>query len=165
MELKPATIEDFDFFYGLKCEDFNISWTGHAEKPQKVVLYSFFKKCISNFDKKYARKIYIIYLNDGLRIGHIYIDALDGNVSMCAFSIAIASCFSGHGYAKQALSVSVELAKSLGFVGCSQYVREDNVASLKAFAFNRILSTGLHIERYIPKLGKNVKMLLLERIF
>ena len=50
--LRLATLDDFEFFYDLKCEESNIYWTGHNEKPNKENLYAFFSKAVENADKK-----------------------------------------------------------------------------------------------------------------
>lgn len=39
-------MDDFEFFYKLKCEDTNIFWTGHDKKPDRECLLSFFKESI-----------------------------------------------------------------------------------------------------------------------
>lgn len=40
--IRKASLEDFAFFYEMKCEDTNIFWTGHGDKPNKENLHSFF---------------------------------------------------------------------------------------------------------------------------
>lgn len=70
--IRLAELKDFDFFYDLKCEDSNVFWTGHGEKPKRENLLSFFIKAIENADRSDARKIYIVE-DDGMRVGHLYI--------------------------------------------------------------------------------------------
>lgn len=70
--IRLAELRDFDFFYDLKCEDSNIFWTGHGEKPERDNLLSFFAKAVEDADKPGTRKIYIVE-DDGMKVGHLYI--------------------------------------------------------------------------------------------
>lgn len=70
--IRLAELNDFDFFYDLKCEDSNVFWTGHGEKPKRDNLLCFFTKAVENADESEARKIYIVE-DDGMKVGHLYI--------------------------------------------------------------------------------------------
>lgn len=72
VKLRLAVPEDFDFFYELKCEESNIYWTGHGEKPNREKLYLFFIGAIEHAHKKEARKIFIIE-DSGVPVGHLYL--------------------------------------------------------------------------------------------
>ena len=42
VSIRNASMDDFEFFYKLKCEDTNIFWTGHDKKPDRECLLSLF---------------------------------------------------------------------------------------------------------------------------
>lgn len=50
---KKATMDDFEFFYDLKCEENNIFWTGHGEKPQKENLKKFYEHSVNTGGDSY----------------------------------------------------------------------------------------------------------------
>lgn len=59
LSIRLATKEDFDFFYELKSEDFNIFWTGGGTKPEKENLRNFFYTAVDRADeKKHTENIY-----------------------------------------------------------------------------------------------------------
>lgn len=159
--LKPAALEDFAFFYELKCEESNIFWTGHGEKPKRENLYNFFKGAVENAARDDARKIYIIE-NDGVPVGHLYLIPDPENNSF-ELAPAVSEKHRGKGYAGTALKLGLALAEKLGYTRLYTSIREDNLPSLKAFAAcgARILPEYRMV--YIPKLDKEVKMYFVEK--
>lgn len=107
IELRLATLDDFDFFYELKCEDSNIFWTGHGEKPKRENLYSFFENAVEQAEKPDARKIFIVE-NGGTPVGHLYvIPDLQNNSFELAPAILERYC--GHGYARKAIELGLQI--------------------------------------------------------
>lgn len=159
VSIREATLEDFEFFYEMKCEDVNIFWTGHAEKPNRDNLYSFFKKTVENAQDKSARKIYIIE-DAAEKVGHLYIIP-DGEV----FDLASAICsrYQGKGYAKKAIALGLEEGKKLGYKKMVGSIREDNIASMKAYSACGVKITDEYRMVYIPQLNKEVKMYIVEK--
>ena len=64
-----------------------------------------------------------------------------------------------HGYGKAAARLALEEARSLGFHHYVGKIREDNIASLRAYASLGVSFPGDYEMCYIPKLDKEVKML------
>lgn len=161
VKLRLATLNDFDFFYGLKCEESNIDWTGHGEKPKREDLYRFFKKAVENADAPEARKIFIVE-NEDAPVGHLY---LIPNPEDNSFELApaVLEKHRGKGYAKMIIEQGLKLGEAYHFDRMYTSIREDNIPSLKAFT-----SCGVTVLRdykmvYIPKLGKEVKMYFVEK--
>ena len=155
LSIRPATKEDFKFFYALKSEDFNIFWTGGEAKPNEENLKKFFYTAIDRFGEKETRKIYIVENEEGDKIGHLYILP---NGDEYDLPCAILSNFAGRGYAKQAIRLGLEEGQRLGFKRMVGSIREDNIASMKAYTACGIKVLDEYREVFIPKLGKNVKM-------
>ena len=154
--VRLATMEDFEFFYELKCEESNIFWTGHGEKPQRENIYNFYKNAIANADKQEARKI-IIVESDGVPVGHLYlIPDLENNCFDLA--PAISEKYRGKGYAKMAYEQGLKLGREYGFAKMRGSVREDNTASIKLLVSCGAVLLPEYKMVYIPKLDKEVKM-------
>lgn len=155
IKIRLAANEDFDFFFKLKSEDFNVFWAGGADKPDKNNLAKFFYEAVKNAAFKEKRKIYIIENEDNQKVGHLYINP-DGS----DFELACAICseFCGRGYAKQAIKAGLEEGEKLGFNRMVSYIREDNIASMKAYSACGVKITEEYKNVFIPKLKKDVKM-------
>lgn len=54
--IRTAKLEDFEFFYELKCEESNVFWTGHESKTDREKLFSFFSKDGGKWDKEGVEK-------------------------------------------------------------------------------------------------------------
>lgn len=117
IDLRLATLDDFDFFYDLKCEDSNIFWTGHGEKPERENLYLFYKNAVEKADEPSARKIFIVE-NDGVKIGHLYIIPDIENDSF-ELAPAISERYCGHGYAQKAIGLGLKIGGGTDLSGCT----------------------------------------------
>ena len=155
LTIRLADKDDFDFFFELKSEDFNIFWTGGEAKPKEDDLKQFFYAAVDKAGEKDARKIYIVENEDGTKIGHLYIIP---NGEEYDLPCAILSNFGGRGYAKQAIKLGLEEGKRLGFKRMVGSIREDNIGSMKAYTACGVKVLDEYKEVFIPKLNKCVKM-------
>lgn len=155
MKIRLATKDDFDFFFKLKSEDYNIFWTGGKDKPIEENLKKFFFTAVDMANEKETRKIYIIENEENEKVGHLYINP---NGEEYELACAIMSSFCGRGYAKQAIRLGLHEGKRIGFKRMVSSIREDNVASMKAYTSCGVKLSDNYREVYIPKLDKFVKM-------
>ena len=155
LSIRLATKKDFDFFYDLKSEDFNVFWTGGSAKPKKEKLQEFFDSAVDHAGEKDKRKIYIIENEDQEKVGHLYIIP---NGDEYDLPCAILGKFGGRGYAKQAIRLGLQEGKRLGFKRMVGSIREDNIASMKAYTACGIVVSDKAKEVFIPALNKAVKM-------
>lgn len=165
VSLQLAKMEDFDFFYQIKCENSNIFWTGHDKRPDYEELKHFFEKCIRHQAEADARKIYII-LHGSVPVGHLYLipnNFSDEKNRMFDLAPAILEKYWRHGYAKEAIRLGLEKGKSLGFTEMRTSIREDNGASLQAFQSCGVQITDEFKMVYIPMLGREVKMFIVKK--
>lgn len=158
VSIRVATLEDFDFFYDMKCEDTNIFWTGHDEKPEKKNLMSFFKKAIENTEKG-GRLIYIIE-DEGMKVGHLYIIPVGDYFELAS---AISQKYQRKGYGKKAIQLGLMEGKRIGYKKMVTSIREDNIASMKAYISCGVTVTNDYKMVFIPQLGKEVKMYIVEK--
>lgn len=158
MELRRAKECDFDFFYNLKCQNHSIKWSGFKEKPDRNRMWNFYKNTLC--DKKQndgrIRKLYIIE-QDGLKIGYIGIDELS---EPCIFDmpIGIDEAFIGKGYSVKAILLGLEKAKALGYSVMKGSIREDNVASMKAYEKCGATIKDTYREVYVEDRKCKIKM-------
>lgn len=161
MHIRLATKEDFDFFYELKSEEFNIFWTGGENAPERSNLEKFFYSAVDNAYLPEGRKIYIVENDENVRVGHLYIIP---NGEEYELATAIREEFVGNGYARRAIKLGLEEGRKLGFKRMVSSIREDNVASMKAYRACGVEVLDEYREVYIPKMKKNVKMYIIRYI-
>lgn len=160
LTLKKADMDDFDFFYNLKCEDHSVSWSGFSEKPDRDKLYNYFQSNVMRESKVLGRQIYIIMDQDS-QIGYISIDPLD-KIDEFDMPIGICKAHLGKGYASKALQLGIEEAKRQGYKIMRPRIREDNLASMKAYKKCGAVLTGTYETIYVPDKDDFVKMYDLE---
>lgn len=159
VQIRLAELADFDFFYDLKCEESNIYWTGHGSKPARENLFSFFSKAIEQAGEKEARKMYIIE-DDDQKVGHLYIIPMGEYFELAT---AISEKYQRKGYARKAIMLGMEEGKRMGFTKMRDAIREDNVASMRAYKACGVTVLDEYRMMYIPQLGKEIKMYYMEK--
>lgn len=155
LSIRLAKKDDFDFFYKLKSEDFNVFWTGGESKPDMENLKEFFFDAVDKAHHSGTRKIYMIENELHEKIGHLYIIPSGENFELAC---AVLHEFGGRGYAKKAIKLGLEEGERLGFKRMVSSIREDNIASMKAYTACGIKVLEDYKEKFIPGLGKKVKM-------
>lgn len=126
MRLIKAEIEDFDFFYDIKCEEENLFWCGYVTKPDRERLYAFWKR---NITENPLRDIYIANAN-GESAGYVYVDY--NSEEEIELSLGVSSKMSGKGYGTIIIRNLVEEYKDK-YKYITAYIREDNIRSQKVF--------------------------------
>lgn len=126
--LKEATLDDFSFFYQIKCETENIYWCGYIEKPKEENLLNFWNKTLNQEGKK--RRIYICKVQDH-PVGYIYLDKIKEN--NYEISVGISDSETGKGYGREAVRQATLMAESEAADSILAYIREDNIRSQKLF--------------------------------
>jgi RimJ/RimL family protein N-acetyltransferase len=126
MKLKKAGIEDFEFFYDIKCEDDNLFWCGYVTKPDKKRLWAFWKQ---NIAENSLRDIYIAVVNNQ-SVGYAYVDY--HSESEIELSLGVSSRVSGKGYGTGLILSLLEKYKDK-YKYITAFVREDNIRSQRVF--------------------------------
>lgn len=158
MYLEKARPDEFEEYYAIKCEDFNLYWTaGNYSKPPRDNLKRFYDKCMACKDNEQVRKeIYFIKVDEGEIAGYIYLD-IQGEV--LDIPISVKKSFTGKGIAKQAILQGMRIAKELGFKRAVGKIREDNIASMKLYIDKcGWVKTDEYVDFYSEELKKNIKM-------
>lgn len=152
--IREANDSDFNFFYSIKSEINDIRWTGHQNKPDYNQLLTWF---IENLRNSKIRKIYIITKEDR-PVGYIYVDKIHSG--LFGLSIGVSESASGQHIGRQAIREIVSLvSKSNKNAGFEAWIREDNIASIKAFTHAGFKPTDAYQFRRIESLGRDIKMI------
>lgn len=166
ISLKLAEPNDFCFFYRLKCEPSNIAWSGHDKPPDYEELKHFFMDCIRHQGEADTRKIYLI-VHGATPVGHLYfipeIQQTPG-VKVFELAVAISEQHWRRGYAREAIRLGLELGKRLGYTEMRGAIREDNIASLRAFAACDVQITEKYKMFHVPIPNKEVKMFIIRKL-
>lgn len=133
-EIRQATLNDFDFYYQLKCEKSSVYWSGFSGIPDRNQLYAFWKHLIDG--KIVGRKIYILSVNLS-PVGYIQVVEDNGRFEL---SMGIAENDRGKGYGNLIIQKAIELNGLRHTYYC--YIREDNDTSIKSFKKNGFKKTG-----------------------
>lgn len=154
IEMVNSTMEDYEFYYNLKCEESNIYWSGYTKKPD----YNNFKQWyMDNVISKRISFFIILYNNE--KVGAIYFNMIDD--SYCNYlGLAITERVQGRGIATLAVLKFFEYIRknypkcmTIGF-----YIRLDNLASQKIHAKLGCTKTDKIEERYLESEEKNIIM-------
>lgn len=145
IEIKKATMLDFDFYYKVKSEPDNIYWTGHSKAPNYEELKKWYYNIIMYSNKK---KIYIPFYQ-GQRIGYLYVDIKDKNV--VDLPIGISKKYQGTGLAyyviKEFMKLVIRDYDNPKFVG---WIFRNNLASQMLFRANGWIATQETKKVYLP---------------
>lgn len=152
-----AKKEDFDFFYEIKCSEFNIYWTGYSTSPEYYALKEFFLGKIENQHIKSNRKIYVTEdILSGEKYAYMYLDPIDCDNAEA--SIAVSDKYIKRGIGKKSINILIELARAQGYNMLIGYIREDNVGSQRLCESVGFKKTEKHRLLYLEQNSKGIKM-------
>jgi RimJ/RimL family protein N-acetyltransferase len=129
MIAKLATPQDFEPYYSLRCDELNISWTGHSDAPDRDRLYSWY---IDNI-KKEGRYFFLFFEDEQHTdiIGYLYMDVVDSDTIDTGHGVH--SKHGGKGYGTKIIQFALKYAKdNLLFINHFQgWIASDNIGSIK----------------------------------
>lgn len=119
-----GNIEDYEFYYDLKCEESNIYWSGYKYKPTYEKLKQWYIDKVINNGIEFR---FIEYNN--VKVGALYYKLED---SICKYlGLAVSEKFSGNGIAKATVEKFINEIKNLNCKKIQFFIRTDNLASIK----------------------------------
>lgn len=133
--LSEATMENFPFYYELKCGKSDIYWQGFTAKPEREGLRRCFESRIGAFDSAPigSKLIYIICCLEAdknpVPVGYIQFTFEENEIEL---GISIIEAMQGKGVGKAAAKSALELALSR-YKNVYVRVRDDNIASWTCF--------------------------------
>jgi len=145
IEIKKATILDFDFYYKVKSEPDNIYWTGHSKAPNYEELKKWYYNTIMFNNKKI---IYIPFYQDQ-RIGYLYVDIKDKNV--VELPMGISKKYEGTGLAYYVFKKFIELVvRDYNNPRFEFWIFKSNLASKMLCTANGFIATKETKKVYFP---------------
>lgn len=149
LSIKVASLDDFDFYYKLKCEYSSVYWSGYNEKPSHDSLKDFWDNIIEENDSN--RSIYILF-DDNMPVG--YVQTVDDGQET-ELSMGIVEAARGKGYGTEIIRL---LIKEKGNRNYYSFVREDNFPSEKCFINNGFKKTEVSRRQYFALDDRVFKM-------
>jgi L-amino acid N-acyltransferase YncA len=102
--LRPATADDFAFFFRLKCDVDNVVWSGHTEPPKWLHLKAWY---YGNTQENSLRTILIGECGDR-RVGYAYVDDHSDHTTL---TISLITSEGGRGLGSAILEQVIERQK------------------------------------------------------
>ena len=134
VSLREATMQDFQFYFELKCGASDIYWQGFTSKPEREVLERCFNSRIGRLENAQvgSKLIYIIseqQEQQSISVGYIQFTLEENAIEI---GISVNEKMQGQGIGKAAARCALELAL---FWNKNVYVRvrDDNIASWTCF--------------------------------
>ena len=156
MELRKATISEFEDLYLLRCEDNNIRWTGHIEAPSKDGLREWYIKALSNP----TRDIYLYWYNDDC-LGYLYVDVVNDDEREIAYGISEKQ--QGKGYASSMISDCIRLLREVGIKTIRAAISDSNAASEHVATKNGLNKTEEYYYSELPLICGKSKFYIWKR--
>ena len=156
MIFRDPKIEDFEFYYELKCEPSSIYWSGFEKAPDKDNLYGHFVNIIN---KGIPGRDFYILEDNGIPVGYIQLTHNSGNEVEIGYGVSEKYRGKGYGYSllEKAKDIVANMSSCVNLIG---YVREDNYSSKKCFEKNHFEHRTDYVERYFALEKKKIKMYL-----
>lgn len=153
MNFYKVTKEDeFGIYYGLKCQDDAVLWSGFLSEPDKEKLYSHFVNNILHSDK-----ILIYYLEDNnCIVGYAQASIIDDNeVEFSATNVF--KEYQGQGYLQDITMLLFNELRKIGFKRIIGWASEQNKPAEFNLKINRFIKQDEFDVRNLPLLGGNHK--------
>lgn len=154
ISLAPATAEDYDAYYAIRCSPADIYWNGHTGKPDKNAFYKAYVNRINTapFNSPDDSRIFLVALNNrpDLFIGFVLFTIRQDGIEL---GYTIVEDYQRLGYGTKALRKGVEIAagyKNTIYVR----VRDDNIASIKTAERSGFRATNEYELRDYPGAGE-----------
>lgn len=145
---KEARPEDFEAYYGLKCQKDAILWSGFTTPPDKDKLR---KHYIANIIDNPDTYLYFLWIDDEI------VGSLQGSrIDDITVEIGASNVFKKHqglGYIQDLSKLFIEKMKDLGYEEAVCWVSDKNKPSEYNNQFNKFTKTDEFEERNLPLLG------------
>lgn len=156
MLLRKPQIEDFDFYYELKCEPSSVYWSGFEKAPDKENLYGHFLKLVN---REYSSRDFYFLEDKGRPVGYIQLTHNSDTEVEIGYGVSekYRSCGYGYFLIAQAKEIIFQMDGIVNLIG---YVRDDNHSSKKCFEKNGFERRHDYVKRFFALESKYMKMYL-----
>ncbi|MDI7218269.1 GNAT family N-acetyltransferase [Leptospira santarosai] len=148
-----ATLDNFDDYFELRCDENNIFWTGHEKAPNYEKLKSWYIQNIQRSD----RLFFLFYVQKRI-IGYLYADFVNEKQDSIEIGYGVHLRLNGKGYGTKIISFIKDLViKSMPSIDLIKgWVATNNAGSVRVFIKNGFLKTNQTKSILFKKTGDNV---------
>jgi len=155
---EKITEDDFNLYYELRCDQENILWTGHAERPDIKNLRNWFLKQIERKDR-----IFFLVKSKELpneAMGYLYLDIVGVKNNVIETGHGVHSKFKGKGIGTKIIKFAVEFSsENLLFIDRNDgWIAHDNIGSIKNFLKNGYSETNETKKHFFKSINDDVLM-------
>lgn len=148
IEIRLATVEDFEVYYKIKCQKSDITWTGpFACAPNRDVLM---KSFLGRIDSTAEKQLFMI--DDGGTIKGYVVFTINNDEVELGYSVY--EPYQRQGVGKAAMKLAVEKALEIRSQVFAQ-IRDDNIPSQKCCMSVGFKRTESSYEVDYPTIGKS----------
>lgn len=158
LSAKKGTLEDYEFYYKMKCEKSAVYWSGYEDTPDYNRLKEHYNRLI--LDRKKETEIYFI-TDDGCNVG--YVQVSNNSEDEGELAVGISEKGRGNGYGTFAIETGLQICQDNNKKVVISYIREDNIASQKMCEKNGMTKTEVYKNGYSAVDKKDVKMYLYKK--
>lgn len=135
----------------LRCDEENIYWTGHREKPDRDKLYSWYLEQLKRTDR-----IMFLVKADSLDepVGYLYLDIINNNEeNVVEVGYGVNSGYKGRGIGTQIIKFAIDYTtdRLKYIVKISAWILKDNIGSIKCVLKNGYVETDERKKVFISK--------------
>lgn len=151
--IEKANLDFFDIFYKIKCEESNVYWSGHLDKPEYNNLREWYIKQLDSENRIIFKIIY-----KKANVGYLYYDIQTNEV--IELSYAVLEEFSGLGIGSSAVAKAIEYCKNSihATYKIRAYVAHTNIPSEKIMYKNNFKKTNNSYVQILKKTNEKVIM-------
>lgn len=150
IQLKPATTNDFEDYFSIRCGESDIFWMGYDGPPARVPMRAVFMNRLgdSPLERPGDKRIYMINA-DGRNVGFIQMTLNDDGLE---FGYSVLDQERGRGYGSAGIKQAVKIAYQYSS-HCIAHIRDDNIAPQKAMMHAGLIPTEEVEMKFFPKTG------------
>lgn len=150
VKIVSATIDDYDQYYSIRCDSTDIYWMGHTCKPDYKMLRSIYNDRLDSIImKSIGMKQIMMIEKDTEAIGFIM---LSNNKDGIEIGISVKEAFQGQGIGSLVIRKIVDYSQHFNKELYAR-IRDDNIASQKAFLSNGFKRTEEYEIKKYPLVG------------
>lgn len=156
--MKPvkATLDNFDDYFELRCDENNIFWTGHEKAPDYGKLKDWYIQNIQRSDR-----LFFLFYEDEIQkriIGYLYTDFVNEKCDTIEVGYGVHLRLNGKGYGTKIISFikdfAIEKMPSVSII--KGWVASSNSGSVRVFIKNGFLKTNKTRFIILKKTGDSV---------
>ncbi len=155
LHFERCSMDTFELYYRLKCDDENIYWTGHTQKPDKENLREWYARQLQRED----RIMFLIRSNmdKDEAIGYLYLDIVGTNNDVVETGHGVNSTVKGIGIGTKIIKFAIDYCSNNlpNVTAIDGWVLWNNIGSIKNLLKNNYIKTGETKTVFLESTGRD----------